>query len=119
MLTETDLRTPEQFNDLIIREASGYPVRLRDIGCAELGAEDERNVVRVNGNPAVGLGVVKQSTANTLEVARAVKAQLPRIPAALPDGMKIFVGFDSSIFIENSIKAVYRTMVEALCWWCW
>jgi multidrug efflux pump len=70
VVTETDLRTAEQFNDLIIRQSNGYPVRLRDIGRAELGAEDERNAVRVNGTPAVGLGVVKQSTANTLEVAR-------------------------------------------------
>ncbi|MGH8696854.1 MAG: efflux RND transporter permease subunit, partial [Burkholderiales bacterium] len=60
VLTETDLRTPEQFNNLIITEARGYPVRLKDIGRAELGAQDERSVVRVNGNPAMGLGIVKQ-----------------------------------------------------------
>ncbi len=69
VLAETDLRTPEQFNSIIIRDSGGYPVRLRDIGRAEVGAEDERNIVRVNGKPAVGLGIVKQSTANTLEVA--------------------------------------------------
>jgi multidrug efflux pump subunit AcrB len=66
VVTETDLRTPEEFNALIIRQSNGYPVRLRDIGRAEFGAEDERNAVRVNGTPAVGLGVVKQSTTNTL-----------------------------------------------------
>jgi multidrug efflux pump len=114
VLAETDLRTPEQFNSLIITEARGYPVRLRDIGRAELGAQDERNVVRVNGNPAVGLGVVKQSTANTLEVARAVKAQLPRVQSALPPGMTAFVAFDSSLFIEASIKAVYRAIFDAI-----
>ncbi|HSC97219.1 MAG TPA: efflux RND transporter permease subunit [Burkholderiales bacterium] len=114
VLAETDLRTPEQFNNLIITEARGYPVRLRDIGRAELGAQDERNVVRVNGNPAVGLGVVKQSTANTLEVARAVKAQLPRVQSALPPGMTAFVAFDSSLFIEASIKAVYRAIFDAI-----
>jgi multidrug efflux pump len=114
VLSETDLRTPEQFNNLIITEARGYPVRLRDVGRAELGAQDERNVVRVNGNPAVGLGVVKQSTANTLEVARAVKAQLPRIQSALPSGVTAFVAFDSSLFIEASIKAVYRAIFDAM-----
>ncbi|HSB48817.1 MAG TPA: efflux RND transporter permease subunit [Burkholderiales bacterium] len=114
VLSETDLRTPEQFNNLIITEARGYPVRLRDVGRAELGAQDERNVVRVNGNPAVGLGVVKQSTANTLEVARAVKTQLPRIQSALPPGMTAFVAFDSSLFIEASIKAVYRAIFDAM-----
>ncbi len=77
VVTETDFRTPEQFNDLIIRQSTATRCGLRDIGRAELGAEDERNAVRVNGRPAVGLGVVKQSTANTLEVAQAVKAELP------------------------------------------
>ena len=114
VLTETDLRTPAQFNDLIITEWRGYPVRLKDVGRAELGAADERNVVRVNGNTAVGLGIVKQSTANTLGVARAVKEQLPRIQASLPQGVQVFVAFDTSLFIEASIKAVYRAIVEAM-----
>ena len=72
VLSESDLRSPEQFNQLIIRDVKGYPVRLRDVGRAELGAADERNILRVNGKPAVGLGIVKQSTANTLAVAQAV-----------------------------------------------
>jgi multidrug efflux pump len=114
VLSETDLRSPEQFNNLIIAEANGYPVRLKDIGRAELGALDDRNEVRVNGKPAVGLGVVKQSTANTLAVAEAVKQRIPRIKAGLPEGMNLIVAFDTSVFIEKSIEAVYRTMVEAL-----
>ncbi len=114
VLTESDLRSPEQFNNLIITESRGYPVRLKDVGRAELGAQDERNAVRVNGSPAVGLGIVKQSTANTLEVAQAVKAQLPRIQATLPEGVKIMVAFDSSLFIEASIKAVYRAIFDAI-----
>lgn len=114
VLTETDLRTPDQFNRMIIREVNGYPVRLSDVGYAEIGAADERNAVRVNGNPAVGLGVVKQSTANTLGVAQAVKEELPRIGASLPPGMKIQIGFDSSIFIENSVRGVFMTIAEAL-----
>jgi multidrug efflux pump len=114
VLTETDLRTPEQFNNLIITETRGYPVRLSDVGRAELGAADERNIVRVNGNTAVGLGIVKQSTANTLAVAQAVKAQLPRIQSSLPPDVKVFVAFDSSLFIDASINAVYRTILEAM-----
>ncbi|MGH8568329.1 MAG: efflux RND transporter permease subunit, partial [Gammaproteobacteria bacterium] len=110
----TDLRTPEQFNDLIIRQSNGYPVRLRDVGHAELGAEDERNAVRVNGRPAVGLGVVKQSTANTLEVAQAVKAELAHITAGLPEGMRLGIAFDSSLFIERSIEEVFKTLWQAL-----
>jgi len=114
VLTQTDLRTPEQFNDLIVRYVNNYPVRLRDLGKAEIGPADERNVVRVNGKPAVGLGIVKQSTANTLSVARAVKAELPKVQQALPEGMRVRVAFDRSVFIEESIAAVYRTLGEAL-----
>jgi multidrug efflux pump len=114
VLSESDLRSPEQFNQLIIREVKGYPVRLRDVGRAELGAADERNILRVNGKPAVGLGIVKQSTANTLAVAQAVKAEVPKIAAALPPGMQIAVAFDTSVFIEKSITSVYRVMAEAL-----
>ena len=114
VLTQTDLQTPEQFNRLIIREVNGYPIRLSDVGQAEIDAADERNAVRVNGNPAVGLGVVKQSTANTLSVAQAVKNELPKIIAALPEGMKLKVAFDQSLFIEESISAAFKAMGEAL-----
>ncbi|MDX1375990.1 MAG: efflux RND transporter permease subunit, partial [Burkholderiales bacterium] len=114
VLAESDLRTAEQFNNMIIAESRGYPVRLRDVGIARLGALDERNIVRVNGNPAVGLGVVKQSTANTLEVARAVKTEIRRVQEGLPEGMTLRVAFDSSIFIERSIEAVYKVLGEAV-----
>jgi multidrug efflux pump len=114
VLSESDLRTPQEFNDLIIREANGYPVRLQDVGRAELGPLDERNRLRVNGQAAVGMGIVKQSTANTLSVARAVKAELPRLQAALPPGMVLDVAFDTSVFIEKSIESVYEVMAEAL-----
>jgi len=114
VLTEADLRSESQFNNMILAESRGYPVRLRDVGVARLGALDERNIVRVNGNPAVGLGVVKQSTANTLSVATAVKEEAARLQKTLPAGMTLAVAFDSSVFIERSIQAVYRTMAEAV-----
>jgi len=114
VLAETDLKTPEEFERIIIRDSDGVLVRLGDLGRAEIGAKDDRNIVRVNGRAAVGLGIVKQSTANTLAVAQAVKAELPRLQAALPEGMQLQIGFDSSIFIEKSIDAVYKTMAEAM-----
>ncbi len=114
VLAETDLRTPAQFNEIIVSEMKGYPIRLRDVGRAELGAQDERSVLRVNGKPAVGIGIVKQSTANTLAVAKEVKAVLPRVEQALPEGMQMYIAFDSSVFIDASIKAVYKTLGEAL-----
>ncbi len=113
VLTEADLRNPGQFDEMILTESRGYPVRLKDVGRAELGALDERSRLRVNGNPAVGLGVVKQSTANTLSVANAAKAEIGRLQASLPPGMSLQVAFDSSVFIDRSIAAVYRTMIEA------
>src|SRR5262245_12854429 len=114
VLSETDMRTPAQFNRLIVSEANGYPVRLRDIGRAELGPQEERNGVSVYGRPAVRMGIVKQNTANTLSVARAVKSEMPKIRLALPPGMDLDVAFDTSIFIEKSIEAVYEVMAEAL-----
>jgi len=110
----TDLRSPEDFNNMIISTAKGYPVRLKDVGYAAPGPYENRKIVRVSGNEAIGLGVVKQSTANTLEVARGVKAVLPRLQSTLPPGMKAWIAVDTSIFIEESIQAVFATMVEAL-----
>ena len=114
VLSATDLQTPEQFNNLIIREINNYPVRLRDVGRAELGAYDDRNILRVDGRQAVGLGVVKQSTANLLDVANGVKEMVPRLQATLPDGMRLHVSFDRSVFVDASIKAVYKVLAEAL-----
>jgi multidrug efflux pump len=111
--SDTGLKRPEQFAALIVREQNGYAVRLSDIGRVEIGAEDDRNIVRINGKPAVGLGIVKQSTANTLEVARAAKALLPILQARLPEGVKIQVSFDFSLFIERAVEEVYVTLAEA------
>jgi multidrug efflux pump len=99
---------------MIISTAKGYPVRLKDVGYAAPGPYENRKIVRVSGNEAIGLGVVKQSTANTLEVARGVKTVLPRLQSTLPPGMKAWIAVDTSIFIEESIQAVFATMVEAL-----
>ncbi|MGA7457104.1 MAG: efflux RND transporter permease subunit [Methyloceanibacter sp.] len=114
VLAETDLRTPAQFNDLIVKEANGYLVRLEDVGHAELGALDERRVVRFNGKPAIALGVIKQATANPLDVAQEVQAILPSIRESLPEGMEVRVANDKSVFIAESIKNVYHTIGEAI-----
>ena len=87
VLAETDLRTVEQFDNLIVRDAGGYLVRLKDVGRAEIAALDERTITRFMGNPAVALGVVKQSTANPLEVSEAVKQTLPQLAEVMPAGM--------------------------------
>ena len=114
VLSETDLKTPEQFDNLILKDAKGYLVRLSDVGHAELGALDERRIVRSNGLPAIALGVVKQATANPLDVSNEVAAALPGILASLPEGMKVEVAHDKSIFIRESVKNVYTTIGEAI-----
>jgi multidrug efflux pump len=114
VLTETDLRTPEQFNQLIVREAAGYLVRLADVGRAEIDARDTRVIARFNGESAVALGVIKQSTANPLDVSRAVREVLPEIIKNAPEGMKADVAYDSSVFIERSIENVFSTIGEAV-----
>ncbi len=114
VLSETDLRTPAQFEQVILKDADGYMVRLGDVARIELGAQDERRVVRFKGNPAVALGIVKQSTANPLDVSTAVREALPGIIASLPEGMTVDVGHDTSIFIERSIEAVFMTIAEAV-----
>ena len=114
MLAETDLRTPEQFDDLIIRRDRGYFVRLRDVGRAALGALDERRIARYRGNLTIALGVVKQATANPLDVSLALRREMPRVLAALPEGMKVEIAYDKSEFIEASIKNVKTTVGEAV-----
>ncbi|WP_377810885.1 efflux RND transporter permease subunit [Azospirillum sp. A29] len=114
VVSETDLRSPAEFEAIILRDDSGYLVRLRDVGRAELGALDERVSARFNGRGAVAIGVVKQSTANPLDVSKAVNDALPKIRAAVPDGMGVDVGYDSSVFIAKSIDAVFHTIFEAI-----
>lgn len=114
VLSETDLKTPEQFDNLILKRDSTSFVRLKDVGYAEIAPEDERRTVRFNGETAVALGVIKQSTANPLTVSKGINGMLPEIRESLPAGMKISVANDTSIFIDESIKAVYHTIFEAV-----
>lgn len=114
VLADTGLKTPEEFGNIIIRESGGGFVRIKDIGRAEIAPVDERSVVRFNSRPAIALGVVKQATANPLEVSKAVEKALPAIRAASPKGMEIKVAYDSSVFIDRSIKEVYSAIMEAV-----
>jgi len=114
VLSETDLRTPAQFESLVLDERDGYLVRLSDVGRAELGPLDERRIARFKGNPTVALGVVKQATANPLAVSDAVRDVLPRVRANLPAGMQVQVAYDKSLFIEESLNNVFKTIGEAV-----
>ena len=114
VVAETDLAAPEQFDDVIIKNVNNYSVRVSDVGRSELAARDERSIVRFNGRPAVALGVIKQATANPLDLSKAIRAELPKIVADLPEGVAVNVAYDSSVFIDRSIKAVFQTIGEAI-----
>src|SRR4029077_923675 len=113
VLSQTDLQTPEEFDAIVIRDVNGYPVRIRDIGRAQVAPVEERVIGRFMGNPAVSMGVIKQAVANPLELSQAVRVEVDEINKTLQD-MKIEVVYDSSRFIEQSIQAVFHTIVEAI-----
>ncbi len=114
VLSETDMRTEQQFRDLVLKEANGYLVRLSDVGRVEIGAADSRRFVRFMGQTSIAMGVIKQATANPLEVSQAVRAELPQILASLPEGMKLEIAHDKADYIEESVKNVYITIGEAI-----
>jgi len=114
VLSRTGLVTPEQFERIVIKDAEGFPVRLRDVAKVEIGPQDERRITRFNGNHAVILGIVKQATANPLDVSRDLRALMPNLIHELPQGMNATIAYDKSIFIDRSIEAVYTTIAEAV-----
>jgi multidrug efflux pump len=113
VLAETDLREPEQFRDIIVKETDNFLVRLGDIARVELGADFSRFRARFNGRNAIPLGIVKQAVANPLDISRELKKMLPEITRTLPDGMRVEIAHDSTVFIESSIREVYITVAEA------
>ncbi len=107
-------QTAPQFAQLIVgRGNDGYLVRLGDVARVEPGPENPYNSFQMNGNPAIGLGIVRQSGANTLAVADAAKAMVDQVRRTLPEGMEITVGSDESQFIERAIEKVWVTLAEA------
>jgi len=109
-----ELKTPEAYGALVIAEVNEGPIRLRDIARVEIGPESERKLVRFNRKTAVGLGVVKQSKANTLDVADALKAEAEAIRPTLPPGLSLDIAFDSSVYIEQSLADVRQTILESI-----
>jgi len=107
--------SPDDFSALTVAVGdNGYLVRLGEIAHVELTAEDDETEFRGDGVNMIGLGIIKQSKANTLDVARAAKAQIAKIEATLPDNIFIVPSYDSSVFIEASIDEVYETLGIAM-----
>jgi multidrug efflux pump len=110
--------TPEEFSRLPIRggadaDADASVVRLGDVARVEIGPQEERRMFRGNGVDQIGLGIVRQSRSNALEVARTVKAEADRIRESLPPGMSLQITDDSTVFIDRAIQRVGQTLVES------
>jgi len=114
IVAATDLQTVREFENIIVANVSGYPVRLRDVASVRQGARDERVIARFNGEPAINMGVIKQATGNPLELSQAVWSEVDKINETLPTGMRLTVSYDSSVFIQRSIDNVFRTIGEAV-----
>ncbi|WP_295543616.1 efflux RND transporter permease subunit [uncultured Thiohalocapsa sp.] len=113
--TERNFQTPAQFARLVVaRGDDGYLVRLGDVARVERGTEEDRTVFRGNAVPMIGLGIIKQSTANTIAVADAAKAEMARLNPTLPEGMAIKQSYDTSVFVKDAIKEVYKTLGIAI-----
>ncbi|MBX3509225.1 efflux RND transporter permease subunit [Parvibaculum sp.] len=114
VVSKTALQTPEEFRNIVVKESGGFQVKLGEVARVEVGAADERRSATYNGETSISLGIVKQATANPLDVAANVRRTLAEIAPTLPAGMGSFVGYDTSIFIAESIKSVYETIFEAV-----
>ena len=113
--TERSFHDAADFSRLVVaRGDDGYLVRLADVARVERGTAEDRLFFRGNGVPMVGVGIIKQSTANTLAVAKAAKAEMARINAGLPEGMALKQSYDSSVFVEGAIHEVYKTLFIAI-----
>jgi multidrug efflux pump len=114
LVANTDLRTPEEFRQMVIKENGGTIVRLGDIADVQLGAENYDQDVKFNGQTATFMGIWVLPTANSLEVIKEVRAALPAIESQLPTGMKLGIPYDSTEYIQDAINEVLHTLGETL-----
>jgi multidrug efflux pump len=114
LVANTDLRTPEEFRQLVVKQDKGTVVRLGEIADVVLGAEDYDQDVRFNGETATFMGIYVLPNANSLEVIGRVRQALPAIAAQLPAGMKLGVPYDSTKYIQDAITEVLSTLTETL-----
>lgn len=114
LTANTDLRSAEEFRNLVIRRVGDRLIRLGDVADVVLGAEDYDSEVRMSGRRAVFMGVWVLPTANTLDVIRRVRAEVHSIQKDLPSGLEVAFAYDATEYIENSIREVLRTLSETL-----
>src|SRR5213595_2856541 len=108
-----ELKNPREFGELVVTSQGGQVVKLKDVARVELAPEDTRSIFRYNANPAVAIGVVRQSKANLIDVARRIREAIPGIQQMLPPGVKLETAFDGSVFVTHSINAARLTLLIA------
>ncbi|PYT06924.1 MAG: multidrug efflux protein, partial [Acidobacteria bacterium] len=114
LVANTDLQTPEEFRQLVVKEEKGVVVRLGEIADIALGAENYEQDVRFNGQTAIFMGIWVLPTANSLDVIGRAREAMPEIQAQLPVGMKAGIPYDSTVYIRNAIDEVLKTLTETL-----
>jgi multidrug efflux pump len=114
LVANTDLRTADEFKQLVVKNNNGVVVRLGDIADVVLGAQNYDSEVRFNGETATFMGIWVLPTANSLEVIKQVRAAVPGIQAELPTGMHVGIPYDSTAYIQDAINEVLRTLTETL-----
>jgi multidrug efflux pump len=112
--TRGELVTPEEFAAIVVKQDRGQVVRLSDVAQVEVGAEDERTAIRYNQKSALGLGIIKQKGASTIDVSHVVIDDLPRLQELLPDGMELKVAYNSAEFVEAAVDEVSNTLLVAI-----
>src|SRR5215468_5931666 len=114
LVANTNLKTPEEFKQLVVKESNGVVVRLGEIADVVLGAQTYEQDVRFNGETATFMGIWVLPTANSLEVIKKVRAEIPGIRDQLPAGMKAGIPYDSTAYIQDAINEVLSTLSETL-----
>ncbi len=108
-----ELKTPQEFGELVVASRGTQLIKLKDVADVELGPEDDRSIFRYNGSPSVAIGVVRQSKANLLDVARNIREALPSIQQTLPLGVNLHSAYDGSVFVTHSIDDARLTLLIA------
>src|SRR3989454_3230932 len=114
LIANTDLRTADEFRQLVVKQDKGVVVRLGEVADVVLGAENYDADVRFNGQTATFMGVWVLPTANSLDVIKKVRAAMPEIQSQLPPGMKAGIPYDSTAYIQDAINEVLSTLTETL-----
>jgi multidrug efflux pump len=112
--TVADVQTPEEFDNIPIITKNKNIIKLKDVGKAKFGSDDDKVVSRFNGQKVVSISIIPQSSANPIQVARGVKAKFSEIQQQMPEDITFFTAYDTTTFIEKSLDEVYKTIFESI-----